>query len=93
MNNKYIGSRFDDFLEEENLLAEVEAGAIKRVIAYQINELMEKQNLSKTAMAKRMKTSRSSIDRLLDPKNESVTLHTLERAALVLGKRLQIHVM
>ena len=93
MNNKYIGSSFDDFLEEENLLAEVEAGAIKRVIAYQINELMEKQNLSKTAMAKRMKTSRSSIDRLLDPKNESVTLHTLERAALVLGKRLQIHVM
>ena len=91
MNNKFIGSNFDDFLEEEGLLAEVEATALKRVIAYQISELMKEHNLSKTAMAKRMKTSRSSIDRLLDPKNESVTLHTLERAALVLGKRLQIN--
>ena len=91
MNNKYIGSNFDDFLEEEGLLAEVEANAIKRVISYQIAELMKKHNLSKTAMAKRMDTSRSAIDRLLDPQNESVTLQTLERAAIVLGKRLQIH--
>lgn len=91
MINKHIGSSFDDFLEEEGLLAEVEANAIKRVIAFQIAELMEKHNLSKTAMAKKMKTSRSSIDRLLDPQNESVTLHTLERAALILGKRLQIN--
>ena len=91
MNNKFIGSNFDDFLEEEGLLAEVEATAIKRVIAFQIDELMKEQSLSKAAMAKRMKTSRSSIDRLLDPKNESVTLQTLERAALVLGKRLQIN--
>jgi antitoxin HicB len=91
MNNKFIGSNFDDFLEEEGLLAEVEATAIKRVLAFQIGELMKEHSLSKAAMAKRMKTSRSSIDRLLDPKNESVTLHTLERAALVLGKRLQIN--
>lgn len=91
MNNKYLGSNFDDFLEEEGLLAEVEANAIKRVISYQIAELMKKHNLSKAAMAKRMKTSRSAIDRLLDPQNESVTLQTLERAALVLGKRLQIN--
>jgi antitoxin HicB len=91
MNNKYLGSNFDDFLEEEGLLAEVEANAIKRVISYQIAELMKKRNLSKAAMAKKMKTSRSSIDRLLDPQNESVTLQTLERAALVLGKRLQIN--
>ncbi|MBN2396573.1 MAG: XRE family transcriptional regulator [Candidatus Atribacteria bacterium] len=91
MINKHIGSSFDDFLEEECLLAEVEANAIKRVIAYQIAELMKKHNLSKTAMAKKMKTSRSSIDRLLDPQNESVTLQTLERAALILGKRLQIN--
>ncbi len=80
----------DDFLKEEGLLAEVEANAIKRVISYQIAELMKKHNLSKAAMAKRMKTSLSSIDRLLDPQNESVTLQTLERAALVLGKSLQI---
>jgi DNA-binding Xre family transcriptional regulator len=91
MNNKFIGSNFDDFLEEEGLLAEVEATAIKRVIAFQIGELMKERSLSKAAMAKRMKTSRSSINRLLDPKNESVTLQTLENAALVLGKRLQIN--
>lgn len=91
MNKKFIGSNFDDFLEEEGLLAEVEATAIKRVIAFQIGELMKEHSLSKAALAKRMKTSRSSINRLLDPKNESVTLRTLERAALVLGKKLQIN--
>ncbi len=91
MNNKFIGSNFDDFLEEEGLLAEVEAKAIKRVVAFQISALMEEHNLTKTAMAKRMKTSRSSINRLLDPKNESVTLQTLERAALALGKKVQIN--
>ena len=91
MNSKFIGSNFDDYLEQEGLLAEVEASAIKRVIAYKIAELMKEHNLSKTDLAKRMKTSRSAIDRLLDPENESVTLQTLERAALVLGKRLQIN--
>lgn len=91
MNKNYIGSRFDDFLDEEGLLAEVETAAMKRVLAFQILGLMQKHNLTKTAMAKRMNTSRSSIDRLLDPQNESVTLHTLERAALALGKRLQIN--
>lgn len=91
INTTYIGSNFDDFLEEEGLFAEVEATAIKRVIAFQIDEFMKARRLSKTAMAKRMNTSRSSIDRLLDPTNESVTLQTLERAALALGKRLQIH--
>lgn len=90
INTTYIGSTFDHFLEEEGLLAEVEATAIKRVIAFQIHELMKARRLSKTAMAKRMNTSRSSIDRLLDPTNESVTLQTLERAALALGKRLHI---
>ena len=91
MNNEHLGSIFDDFLQQEGLLAEVETTAIKRVIAFQITELMKEHNLSKTAMAKQMKTSRSAIDRLLDPQNESVTLQTLERAALVLGKRLQIN--
>ena len=91
MNNEHLGSNFDDFLQQEGLLAEVEATAIKRVIAFQITEFMKEHNLSKTTMAKQMKTSRSAIDRLLDPQNESVTLQTLERAALVLGKRLQIN--
>jgi predicted XRE-type DNA-binding protein len=88
--NKHIGSDFDDFLEEEGLLAESEAIAIKRVIAYQVTELMKSQNMSKVAMAKKMKTSRSALDRLLDPKNTSITLQTLERAAHAIGKRLRI---
>lgn len=93
INKDYIGSNFDDFLEEEDLLAEVESGAIKRVIAFRVAELMKEYKLSKTTMAKKMNTSRSSLDRLLDPNNESVTLYTLERAALVLGKRLQVNIV
>jgi antitoxin HicB len=67
--NKHIGSNFDDFLEEEGILAEVEGNAWKRVIAFQLTQLMAEQNMSKTAMAERMKTSRAAIDRLLDEKN------------------------
>ncbi|MDU9048428.1 MAG: XRE family transcriptional regulator [Candidatus Electrothrix sp. Rat3] len=88
--NKHIGSSFDDFLEEEGLLAETEAVAIKRVIAYQVNQTMKAQKLSKVAMAQKMNTSRSALDRLLDPKNTSITLQTLERAAHAVGKRLRI---
>ena len=90
MKTEHLGSDFDDFLEKEGLLAEAEAVAVKRVVAYQIAQLMKETNLTKTAMARRMETSRASLDRLLDPTNESVTLQTLERAALVLGKRLRI---
>jgi len=84
------GSRFDDFLEEEGLRAETEAAAIKRVIAYQIEREMKKANLSKSELAEKMRTSRSALDRLLDPGNASITLQTLERAALALGKNLKI---
>ena len=80
----------DDFLAEEGMLAEAEAVAWKRVIAFQIAQLMQEQNVSKTEIARRMQTSRASVDRLLDPENESATLITLEKAALALGKRLQI---
>ena len=90
MNSKHIGSNFDDFLEEEGLLAEAEAVAIKRVIAFQVEQMMSEQHLSKTEMSRRMKTSRASLDRLLDPANQAVTLQTLDRAAHALGKRLQI---
>lgn len=90
MKEEHLGSYFDDFLEEEGLLAEVEAVALKRVIAYQIAELMKEKNLTKTTMARRMQTSRAALERLLDPANESVTLQTLQRAALALGKRLKI---
>jgi len=90
MTNKHIGSDFDDSLEEEGLLAEVEATAVKRVIAFQIEQMMHEKQLSKTALARLMRTSRSAVNRLLDPDNPSVTLTTLEGAALALGKRLTI---
>jgi plasmid maintenance system antidote protein VapI len=90
MSNQHIGSNFDDFLAEEGLLEEAEVIAVKRVIAFQIEQLMRMQNLTRTAMAQRMNTSRAALNRLLDPANPSVTLQTLERAASVLGKRLQI---
>jgi DNA-binding Xre family transcriptional regulator len=93
MNNQHIGSNFDEFLAEEGLLTAVEAVAVKRVLAYQIEQLMIAQNISKTAMAQRMNTSRAALNRLLDPANPSVTLQTLERAASVLGKRLQIELV
>ncbi|MEX0722102.1 MAG: XRE family transcriptional regulator [Balneolaceae bacterium] len=91
--NKYVGSDFDEFLEEQGMLAEAEAKAIKKVIAYQIQEVMERESLSKTKMAKRMNTSRASLDRLLDPENPSVTLQTLERAAIALGKRIRMELV
>ena len=90
MKEKHIGTDFDEFLSEEGLLAEVEATAVKRVIAYQLTRFMEDNELSKTAMARRMQTSRSALDRLLDPTNPSVTLQTMDRAARALGKKLRI---
>jgi DNA-binding Xre family transcriptional regulator len=93
MNEKHLGSDFDDFLAEEGLLAQVEAVAVKRVIAFQIRLYMQEEKLSKTAMAQRMKTSRAALERLLDPENQSVTLQTLEKAADALGKRLQIAIV
>jgi len=88
--NDHIGSSFDDFLREEGLLAEAEATAVKRVIAHQIEKEMAERNLSKSALASIMQTSRSSLDRLLDPENASVTLLTLESVALALGKKLKV---
>jgi len=79
MNENHLGSDFDAFLEEEGLLEEAEAVATKRVLAYQITRAMEDQKLSKAAMARRMQTSRSALDRLLDPMVPSVTLLTIER--------------
>jgi DNA-binding Xre family transcriptional regulator len=88
--SKHIGSKLDDFLDEEGLLAEADAVAVKRVIAFQLSEMMKEQQLSKTELARRMKTSRASLERLLDPGNASVTLLTLERAARALGMRVKI---
>ncbi|MBF6593277.1 MAG: XRE family transcriptional regulator [Thermaceae bacterium] len=88
--NKHYGSNFDDFLAEEGILGDVEAVAAKRVLAFQLEQEMVRQNLSKTAMAQQMGTSRAAVNRLLDPDNPSVTLQTLERAAAVLGKKLRL---
>lgn len=90
MNENYIGSDFDDFLTEEGLLEEAEAVAVKRVLAFQIKELMESQNLSKAEMARRMQTSRAALERLLDPENRAVTLNTMDKAARSVGKRLRL---
>ena len=90
MNEEYIGSNFDDFLTEEGLLEEAEAVAVKRVLAFQIKEMMEAQNLSKAEMARRMQTSRAALERLLDPENRSVTLNTMDKAARSLGKHLRL---
>jgi len=92
MNNNHVGTDFDDFLEEEGILAETAAVAVKRVIAFQVELMMKEQNLSKTEMSRRMNTSRAALNRLLDPKNQAVTLQTLDRAAHALGKRLQISI-
>ncbi len=90
--SKHIGSNFDDFLQEEGLLAEAEATAVKRILAYQIEQEMAERNISKSALASMMKTSRSSLNRLLDPENPSVTLLTLETAAHALGKKLKVQI-
>ena len=90
MAKRNLGSDFDAFLEEEGLLAASEAEAVKRVIAFQISGVMKAEGISKTEMARRMSTSRSALNRLLDPANGSVTLHTLECAARALGKRLRV---
>lgn len=90
MKNKHLGDNFDDFLREEGLFEEVEANAIKRMVAFQISQEMKRRKLTKTEMTHRMKTSRAALERLLDPKNPSVTLSTLERAATALGKKLRV---
>lgn len=87
---QHMGSSLDDLLQDTGELAEVNAVAIKRVIAWEIAQKMEAEDISKTKMAKIMDTSRSALDRLLDPENTSVTLHTLDNAARALGKTLRI---
>jgi predicted XRE-type DNA-binding protein len=90
MNEQHLGSSLDDFLIEEGRLAEAEGVAAKRVLAFQISQLMAEQQLSKAEMARRMSTSRAAVDRLLDFDTESATLVTLEKAAAALGRRLHV---
>ena len=88
-----IGASHDDDLKEEGIYEEVTARAIKRVIARQLDALMREQGLTRSALAKRMQTSRAQLDRLLDPENESVTLATLTRAARVVGRQLRMELV
>jgi antitoxin HicB len=90
LNQEHIGSSLDSFLAEEGILEEVEAAATKYVVAFQIRREMKRRHLTKSEMAARMGTSRAAVDRLLDPKNPSVTLCTLERAAAAVGMRLKV---
>lgn len=88
--DRHTGSSFDAFLEEQGMLEEAEAVAVKRVIAWQLQQAMEKRHISKATMAKRLHTSRPQIDRLLDPQNVSVGLNTLTRAAREVGLRIKV---
>jgi predicted XRE-type DNA-binding protein len=90
MTQGTLGSSFDDFVKEEGILEEVEAAAVKRVLAWQLLQAMEEGNISKTEMARRMHTSRSHLDKLLDPENERVQLDTLMKAAAAVGKRVRV---
>ncbi|MCC7266682.1 MAG: XRE family transcriptional regulator [Caulobacteraceae bacterium] len=88
--NKHRGSSLDSFLEEEGVLNEFQAKAIKEVIAWQLGEAMKERNLSKRKLAELMHTSRTQVDRVLDPNDGNVTLETLQRAAEVVGRRVQL---
>ena len=90
--NKHIGSSFDDFLEEENLLVETSAEALKRVLAWQISHYLEENHLTKAVFAKKMNTSRSQLDRLLDPENTNISLKALVGTANAMGKHVEIRI-
>jgi hypothetical protein len=91
--NPLTGSDFDDFLKEEGLYEDCSATAIKRVLARQLAEEMKRLSLTKTEMAARMQTSRSQLDRLLDPEKTGVSLDTIQRAASVVGRQLRIELL
>lgn len=85
-----VGGSFDDFLKEQGTYEETTETAIKRVLAYQLEKAMQESGLNKAAMAKRLQTSRSQLDRLLDPDNDKVTLATLSKAAQAVGRTLHL---
>jgi antitoxin HicB len=89
---KRMGSSIDDFLKQEGIFEEVQAQAIKEVVAWQLDEAMRKQKISKNKMATLLKTSRTQVDRLLNPKND-ITLSSLQRAAAMVGRRVMIQLV
>ena len=89
----HIGSSFEDFLTEEGLADDANVHAIKRVVAWQIAQAMQEQQITKAEMAKRMRTSRAHLDRLLDPDNDRVQLDTVQRAATAVGRKLRVELV
>ena len=92
MSRKHMGSSIDDFLKEEGIFEETQAQAIKEVVAWQLAEAMRKKKISKSTLATLLRTSRSQVDRLLDPKND-ITLSSLQRAAALVGRRVSIQLV
>ena len=92
-NPQHVGSSFDDFLQEEGILEEVTAIAVKRVLAWQIAQAMKEQHLTKTVMAEKMHTSLASLNRVLDEEDTSLTLTTLASAAAALGKTIRVELV
>jgi antitoxin HicB len=93
VKEKNIGSTLESFLKEEGRYEDSQATAIKRVIAFQLEKIMKEQNISKSEMARRMKTSRAYLDRLLDPENDKIQLNTLYKAAAAVGKELRVELV
>ena len=93
MKKKNIGSTFDSFLREEGIYEDASAAAMKRVVARQLESTMKEKHISKAEMARRMQTSRSALDRLLDPKNEAISLTTLQKAATAVGRQLRLELV
>jgi predicted XRE-type DNA-binding protein len=89
MKRKHLGTKFEDFLAEEGILEQCRAAAIKFKLAHELQKAMNEQNISKAEIAKRLKTSRTGVDRLLDPENTSITLNTMAKVANLLGKRIE----
>jgi antitoxin HicB len=92
MSKKHMGSSIDDFLKEEGIFEETQAQAVKEVVAWQLAEAMKTQKISKNKLAKLLKTSRTQVDRILDPKND-ITLGSLQRAAAMVGRRVVIELV
>ena len=92
MSKKHMGSSIDDFLKKEGIFEEAQAQAVKEVVAWQLTEAMKKKKISKNKMARLLKTSRTQVDRILDPKND-ITLGSLQRAAAIVGRRVTIELV
>jgi antitoxin HicB len=92
MSKKHMGSSIDDFLKEEGVFEEAQAQAVKEVVAWQLAEAMKKKKISKSKMAALLKTSRTQVDRILNPKND-ITLGSLQRAAAIVGRRVTVELV